>query len=47
MIWIRYDYDIEYKGIRDVANLSNQSTDEDYYKPTKTNCAFNGNYIEY
>ena len=43
-----YDYDdIEYKGIRDVGNLSNQSTDEDYYKPTKTKSAFYGNYIEY
>ena len=43
-----YDYeDIECKGIRDAANLFNQSTDEDYYKPIKTNSAFNGNYIEY
>ena len=43
-----YDYDdIEYKGIRDVENLFNQSTDEDYYKPIKTKSAFNGNYIEY
>ena len=53
-----YDYDdIEYKGMRDVGNLFNkvafngvafnQSTDEDYYKPIKTNSAFNGNYIEY
>ena len=29
-----YDYDdTEYQGIRDVANLFNQSTNEDYYKP--------------
>ena len=53
-----YDYDdIEYKGMRDVGNLFNkvafngvafnQSTDEDYYKPIKTNSTFNGNYIEY
>ena len=43
-----YDYDdIEYKGIRNVENLFNQSTDEDYYKPLKTKSAFNGNYIEY
>ena len=43
-----YDYDdAEYKGIRDVGNLFNQSTDEDYYKPIKTKSAFNGNYIEY
>ena len=53
-----YDYDdIEYRGIRDVGNLLNgvaingiafnQSTDKDYYKPIKTNSAFNGNYIEH
>ena len=48
-----YDYDdVEYKGIRDVENLFsevafNQSTDKHYYKPIKTNSAFNGNYIEY
>ena len=36
------DYDdIEYRGIRDVKNLF------DYYKPTRTTSAFNGNYIEY
>ena len=48
---------IWYKGIRDVGNLFNgvalngvalnQSTDEDYYKPIKTNSDFNGNCIEY
>ena len=43
-----YDYDdVEYKGIRDVENLFNQSNDEDYYKPIKTKSAFNGNQIEY
>ena len=48
-----YDYDdFEYKGIRDAENLFygvvfNRSTDEDYYKPIKTNRDFNGNYIEY
>ena len=43
-----YDHDdAKYKGIRDVGNLFNQSTDKDYYKPIKTNSAFNGNYIEY
>ena len=43
-----YDYDdIEYKGIRDVKNLFDSSFDEDYYKPIKTNDAFNSNYIEY
>ena len=32
-----YDYDdAEYKGIRDIGNLFNQSTDEDYYKPVRT-----------
>ena len=42
------DYDdIEYKGIRDVGDLFNLSIDEDYYKPIRTNSAFNGNYIEY
>ena len=33
--------------MRDVGNLFNQSTDEDYYKPIKTKSAFDGNYIEY
>ena len=34
-----YDHDdIEYKGIRDIENLFNQSTDEDYHKPIKTLC---------
>ena len=45
-----YDYDdIEYKGIRDLENLFNQSTNEDYYKPIKTTSVFdsNNNYIEY
>ena len=48
-----YDYDdIECKGIRDVENLFNgvafnQLTNEDHYKPIKTNSAFNGNCIEY
>ena len=48
-----HDYDdAEFQGIRDAVNIFNgaafkQSTDEDYYKPVKTNSAFNGNYIEY
>ena len=45
-----YDYDdIEYKGMRDVGNVFNtfNGIDEDYYKPIKSNSAFNGNYIEY
>ena len=28
-------------------NLFHSSIDEDYYKPIKTNDAFNSNYIEY
>ena len=57
MFWIRksisrlkkyHDYDdAKYKGIRDVGNLFNQSTDENYYKTIKTKSAFNGNYIKY
>ena len=43
-----YDYDdAECIGMRDVGNLFNQSTAEDYYKPIKAKSAFNGNYIEY
>ena len=43
-----YDYDdIKYKGIRDVENLFNRSTDEDYYRPIRTKCAFNDNFIVY
>ena len=43
------DDDIEYRGIRDVGNLFNQSVDEDYHKPIKTVNVFNNknNYIEY
>ena len=52
-----YEYDdIEYKRIRGIVNLCNrvplngfafsQSTDEDYYKPIKSNSAFDGNYLE-
>ena len=39
--------DIKYKGIRDVRNLFDLSIDKDYYKPIRTNDAFNNNYIEY
>ena len=45
-----YDYDdFEYKGIRDVENLFNQSTDGDYYKSIRTISVFDdkNNYIEY
>ena len=34
-----YDYVIEYKGIRDVKDLFDLLTDEDYYKPIITNSA--------
>ena len=43
-----YDYDdIECKGLRDLGNLFNQSTDENYYKPIKTASVFDdkNNYI--
>ena len=45
-----YDYDdAEYKGIRDVGNLFNQSVDKDYYKPIKPTNGFDNrnNYKEY
>ena len=43
-----HDYDdIEYKRIRDVGNLFDLSIDKDYYKPIRTNSAFNSNNIEY
>ena len=38
--------DLEYKGIRQIENLFNK-INEDYYKPIKTNGAFNDNYMEY
>ena len=42
-----YDYDdYECKEIRDVRNLFDLPTDEDFYKPIKTESAFNNNYIE-
>ena len=28
-------------------NLFNRSTDEDYYRPIRTKCAFNDNFIVY
>ena len=45
-----YDYDdVEYKEIRNVENLFNQTTDEDFYKPIRTISVFDNkiNYIEY
>ena len=43
-----YDYDdAEYKGIKDVKDLFDSPTDEDYYKPIIVNGAFNNDYIQY
>ena len=39
--------DIEYGGIRSIKSLFDLSTDEDYYKPIRTNSSFDNNYIEY
>ena len=39
-----YD-DIEYKGIRNIKNLFDVSIDQYYYKPIKTNDAFNSNIL--
>ena len=42
------DYDdTEYKGIKDVKDLFDLPVDEDFYKPIKTNGAFNNNYIQH
>ena len=38
--------DLEHKGIRQIENLFNKINDEDYYKPIKTNGAFNDNCME-
>ena len=38
--------DLDYKGIRQIENLFDK-IDEDYYKPIKTNGAFNNSYMEY
>ena len=35
-----------YEGIRSIKNLFNK-IDEDYYKPVKTEGAFNDNYTDY
>ena len=39
-----YDY-VEYKGIRDVKDLLDLSTDEDYYKPIIAKGSFNNSNI--
>ena len=43
----RYYDDIEYKGIRNVKDLSDLSIDEDCYEPIISKSAFNDNYIQY
>ena len=43
-----YDYnDTGYKGIKNVKDLFDLPTDEDYYKPIIINGAFNNSYIQY
>ena len=42
-----YDHDDTEYQEQEAANLFNQSTNKDYYKPIWTKSAFNGNYIEY
>ena len=42
-----YDYDdIEYRGIRNVRDLSGLSIDEDYYKSIISKSAFYGSYLQ-
>ena len=41
-----YD-DYEYKGIKDIKNLSKLSIDNDHYKPTLVKSGYNGNYVQY
>ena len=44
----RYDIeDIEQKGIKEIENLFNKISEEDYYEPIKIRDSFDGNYIEY
>ena len=44
---VYYDYDdIEYKEIKDIKDLFDSPTDEDYYKLIIVNGAFNKNYIQ-
>ena len=46
----KYQYhdndDLNYKGMRQIENLFDK-IDKDYYKPIKTNGAFNDDYMEY
>ena len=43
-----YDYnDAEYRGIKDIKDLFDFPSDEDYYKPVITNSSFNNHYMQY
>ena len=42
----QYSDDLDYKGIRQIENLFHK-INENYYKPIKTDGAFNENYMEY
>ena len=37
----------EFRGIRNIQDLSKSSIAEDYYKPTLTKSGYNSNYIKY
>ena len=47
----KYQYndneDLDYKGVRQIENLFDEISEEDYYKPIKTKGAFNNDYMEY
>ena len=42
-----FDYDAEYKGIKDIEGLFDSLLGEDYYKPIIVNGAFGNNYVRY
>ena len=43
-----YDHDdLDYYGIRDIENLFDEASEEDYYKPILVKSSFNGNYKYY
>ena len=42
-----YEYDSEYRGIRNVRDLFDLSIDENYYEPILVKSGFSGNYIQY
>ena len=39
--------DFDYYGIRDIENLFDEASEEDYYKPILVKSSFNGNYKYY